>query len=63
MSTRGDKVLIIKALNQLGFLDFRGSPEYVAKSLGISRASFYNLLKDSRRDKSNTSPDQPIEEA
>jgi predicted transcriptional regulator YheO len=63
MSTRSDKVLIIKALNQLGFLDFRGSPEYVAKSLGISRASFYNLLKDSRRDKSNTSPDQPIEEA
>ncbi len=47
-ATRETKVEIVYALDQSGLLEFRGSPEYVAKSLGMSRASFYNLLKESR---------------
>lgn len=59
LSTRNDKVQIIQSLNHSGLLEFRGSPEYVAKFLGISRASFYNLLKDSRFQKSSGSTNQP----
>ncbi|WP_282604267.1 transcriptional regulator [Pelagibius sp. Alg239-R121] len=48
---RDDKVALIRALERAGVLQMRGSPEYAAKTLGISRASLYNLLKDARRKK------------
>ena len=48
---RDDKVALIGALDRAGILEMRGSPEYAAKTLGMSRASIYNLLKDARREK------------
>jgi len=51
-ATRKEKVEVIHSLDQSGLLEYRGSPEYVAQSLGMSRASFYNLLKDSRLENS-----------
>lgn len=46
---RDDKVALVAALDQAGILEMRGSPDYAAKTLGMSRASIYNLLKDARR--------------
>lgn len=46
---RDDKVALVAALDQAGILEMRGSPDYAAKALGVSRASIYNLLKDARR--------------
>lgn len=46
---RDDKVALVAALDRAGILEMRGSPDYAAKALGMSRASIYNLLKDARR--------------
>ncbi len=46
---RDDKVALVAALEKAGILEMRGSSEYAAKALGVSRASIYNLLKDARR--------------
>ncbi len=55
-ASRDDKVAVIQSLDKSGLLAFRGSPEYVTQSLGMSRSSFYNLLKDSRQDEPEANP-------
>ncbi|MCZ2720282.1 PAS domain-containing protein [Marinomonas sp. 15G1-11] len=44
-----DRLAIIKALNEADIFLSRGSADYVAEALGISRASFYQLLKASKQ--------------
>lgn len=36
---------IVQALEGAGLFQYRGSPEYIAKALGCSRATLYNMLK------------------
>ncbi|PCJ47116.1 MAG: hypothetical protein COA74_12130 [Gammaproteobacteria bacterium] len=42
---RSDKIAILTALETANIFDIRGSHQYVIKILGMSRASFYKLLK------------------
>ena len=57
---RQDKVALLGALDKAGILEMRGSPEYAAKALGMSRASVYNLLKDARDpEKTDTTQKNP----
>ena len=45
------KVAMLSKIDDSGLLEYRGSSDYVANVLGVSRASFYNLLRDARKDK------------
>ena len=48
-ATRPDRLVIVAALETAEIFQIRGSAEYVAKALGISRASLYTLLKEARQ--------------
>lgn len=60
---RDDKVALVGALARAGILEMRGSADYAAKILGMSRASIYNLLKDARVSPDSTSRDKAQEVA
>ncbi len=45
---RADKLVIVGALEEAEIFQVRGSAEYIAKALGISRASLYGLLREAR---------------
>lgn len=45
---RADKIAILSAFDQASLFDYRGSADYIATMLGISRASLYALLKEAR---------------
>jgi D-arginine utilization repressor len=46
--TRNQKIALIKQLDEELIFNYRGSSLYVANLLGISRANFYILLKESK---------------
>lgn len=50
---RSDKIAVLTALETANIFDIRGSHQYVIKILGMSRASFYKLLKTVREKTSN----------
>ncbi|TQV73318.1 helix-turn-helix transcriptional regulator [Denitrobaculum tricleocarpae] len=60
---RTDKVALVAALDRAGILEMRGSPDYAAKALGMSRASIYNLLKDARREGASAGDNETAEVA
>lgn len=60
---RDDKVALVAALDRAGILEMRGSPDYAAKALGVSRASIYNLLKDARRGGNSAGDKKTAEDA
>ncbi|MPY24472.1 PAS domain-containing protein [Shewanella sp. YLB-07] len=43
---KGHRQSLLNELNNSGFLQNKGAPEYVMKTLGISKATYYNLLKN-----------------
>ncbi|MCW8876689.1 MAG: PAS domain-containing protein [Kangiellaceae bacterium] len=45
---RVDRQVIIAALNNIGIFEIRGSTDYVANALGISRANLYQILKQTK---------------
>lgn len=45
---RSDKIAILTAFDQANLFDYRGSADYIATMLGMSRASLYALLKEAR---------------
>lgn len=46
---RKDKLVILKAIDNAGIFSVRGSSDYVANSLGISRANLYEILRNIRK--------------
>lgn len=60
---RDDKVALLGALERAGVLEMRGSADYAAKTLGMSRASVYNLLKDARSGRKPADSRQSVEVA
>lgn len=55
---RADKIAILSAFDQACLFDYRGSADYIATMLGISRASLYALLKEARRAPLPNPPDK-----
>ncbi len=49
MAKRQDKIAILKSLDEAQIFAIRGSSNYVANALGISRANFYEILRDARK--------------
>ena len=45
---REDKIAILSAMDETGIFEYRGSADYIASMLAMSRASLYALLKASR---------------
>lgn len=45
---RSDKIAILAAFDEASLFDYRGSADYIATMLGMSRASLYALLKEAR---------------
>jgi D-arginine utilization repressor len=45
---KADKRAILRAIHQKGIFEIRGSSNYVASVLGISRASLYQILKQAK---------------
>ena len=60
---REDKVALVGALARAGVLEMRGSADYTAKILGVSRASIYNLLRDARASQDADDREMPEEVA
>lgn len=46
---RSDKKAILEAIEQAGVFGIRGSSNYVAQTLGISRANLYEILRNIRK--------------
>lgn len=46
---RKDKLAILEAIDKADIFSVRGSSNYVAKSLGISRANLYEILRNIRK--------------
>ncbi|MCG8509480.1 MAG: helix-turn-helix domain-containing protein, partial [Rhodospirillales bacterium] len=51
---RVDKVDLLRRLDQSGILKMRGAIDHVVKSVGMSRAGIYNLLRDARKTQENS---------
>ncbi len=50
-TTRQEKLIIVKSLDQHEIFQIRGSTTYIASAFGSSRASLYNLLRTARNSK------------